>query len=153
MWTGSPSPRHLRREPPHLRLVETRAETPAEDALRVLARLVAREVVTELRAGDPPEMVDQAASGLGRRRHINWARRLIVAGDRRAVQIGRRYLLTREAVEEARRHYTDETRRPRSEDEEDDAALASELGLAPRTNKPTNKDPDSGLFPKPGRGH
>lgn len=115
----------------------------------MLARLVAHEVVAELRAGDVPDVLDQSQSGLGRRRHIAFARRLIAAGDGRAAHLGRRYLLTREAIEQAREHYTRRAKRPRAQD--DDAALARELGLAPRTITASNDSPDSGAFPKPGK--
>lgn len=100
------------------------------EALRLLARLVAREVVAELRAGDVPGMVDQSRSGLGRRRHIAYARRLLAAGDTRAVQLGRRYLLARDAIEEARAHYSGQATKRRATLQEDDAALAAELGLS-----------------------
>lgn len=69
-----------------------------EEALRVLAREIAREVVSELRAGEL-DMVDQAASPLGRRRHIAAVRARVASGSPGAAIIGRRYLLAREAIE------------------------------------------------------
>lgn len=69
-----------------------------EEAIRVLAREIAREVVSELRAGEL-DMVDQAASPLGRRRHIAAVRSRVASGATGAAIIGRRYLLTREAIE------------------------------------------------------
>lgn len=72
----------------------------ALDALaRVLAPAIAREVVAQLRAGEAPGMLDQSASPLGRRRHIAAARRRVAAGEAGAAIVGRRHLLTREAVE------------------------------------------------------
>lgn len=75
----------------------------AEDALQALARLiapiVAREVVRELRAGDHDGMVDQVASPLGRRRHCAAVRRRVQRGEAGAAIVGRRHLLSREALE------------------------------------------------------
>lgn len=69
-----------------------------EEALRVLAREIAREVVSELRAGEL-DMIDQSASPLGRRRHIAAVRARVASGAPGAAIIGRRYLLSREAIE------------------------------------------------------
>lgn len=104
-------------------------------ALDVLADAIAARVVDRLRAGELPGMVDQAQSGLGRRRHIAFARRLIAAGDARAVQLGRRFLLDTSAVTEARAHYsTKASKRRRADDCSGDDQLAAELGL---TRRPT----------------
>ena len=70
-----------------------------ERLLGELAREIAKAVVAELRAGDAPGMLDQSASPLGRRRHIALARELIAANSSEAARIGRRYLVTRTAVE------------------------------------------------------
>jgi hypothetical protein len=69
-----------------------------EEAIRVLAREIAREVVSELRAGEL-DMIDQSASPLGRRRHIAAVRARVSSGAPGGAIIGRRYLLSREAIE------------------------------------------------------
>ncbi len=66
---------------------------------RILAPLVAREVVRELRAAEQPGFVDQSKTTIGRRRHIELARKLIAEGSSDAAQIGRRYLVRRERIE------------------------------------------------------
>jgi hypothetical protein len=73
--------------------------SPLELILSELAREVARAVVAELRAGETPGMIDQSASPLGRRRHIQAVRRRVAAGEAGAVVVGRRHLLSREAVD------------------------------------------------------
>lgn len=70
-----------------------------DELLRTFAAEVARAVVAELRAGDAPGMVDQSASPLGRRRHIAAVRKRVNAGEPGAAIVGRRHLLSREAVE------------------------------------------------------
>lgn len=76
------------------------AEREALEALaRIAAPYIAREVVAMLRAGELPGMVDQAASPLGRRRHIAAVRRRVEAGDGGAAIVGRRYLLERAALD------------------------------------------------------
>lgn len=67
-------------------------------ALEVFARLIAREVVKLLRA-DQWTMIDQAHSPLGRRTHIAAVRRLVAAGSASAAIVGRRFLLSPEAIE------------------------------------------------------
>jgi hypothetical protein len=59
--------------------------------------LIAAAVVDKLRAGTVPGWIDQGASSLGRRRHIAAVRRRVQAGEGGAVQLGRRYLLGKEA--------------------------------------------------------
>jgi hypothetical protein len=71
-----------------------------EDVLEPLLRRLARYVAEELRAGATSGMVDQSASSLGRRRHIDATRRRIASGAPGAIQLGRRYLLAPEALEE-----------------------------------------------------
>lgn len=66
---------------------------------KALAPAIAAEVVAQLRAGETPGMVDQSTSPLGRRRHIAAVRRMVAAGDPGAAQVGRRYLLTTDAVQ------------------------------------------------------
>lgn len=70
-----------------------------DDLLRALAVEVARAVVTELRAGDVPSMVDQSASPLGRRRHIAAVRKRVNASEPGAAIVGRRHLLSRGALD------------------------------------------------------
>jgi hypothetical protein len=65
---------------------------------RVLAPIVAREVVRELRSG-ASDMIDQGASPLGARRHAAAARRRRANGEGGAAHVGRRWLLTREAIQ------------------------------------------------------
>jgi hypothetical protein len=73
--------------------------TALESLFAELARAVAREVVAELRAGETPGMLDQAGSPLGRRRHIAAVRRRVAAGETGAAVVGRRHLLSREALD------------------------------------------------------
>jgi len=72
----------------------------ALDALaQALAPHLAREVVALLRTGETPGMVDQTASPLGRRRHINAVRKRVAEGAPGAAIVGRRFLLAREHVD------------------------------------------------------
>jgi hypothetical protein len=66
-------------------------------ALNAFAELVARHVVRELRAG-ANEMVAQAGSPLGPRRHAAAVRRRVANGEGGAVVAGRRLLLTKEVL-------------------------------------------------------
>jgi len=59
-----------------------------------LGKIIAREVVTELRGGQFADLVDQHASPLGARRHIKLCR----ANPDRCVQAGRRYLAPKDLV-------------------------------------------------------
>lgn len=83
--------------------------TALEEALRVLAREIAREVVRELRAGEL-DMIDQSASPLGRRRHLAAVRARVSAGAPGAAIVGRRYLLSREAVAQELEKVSDKRR-------------------------------------------
>ena len=65
----------------------------------VLAPAIARAVVAELRSGDAPGMLDQAASPLGRRRHMAACRARVAAGLDGAAIVGRRHLLSRDALD------------------------------------------------------
>lgn len=81
------------------------------DLARVL-RVAAAEcerIESEQRA-ERRDWIDQARSPLGRRRHIAAARRLIATGDARACQVGRRYLLAPEALDETLRGVASEPR-------------------------------------------
>lgn len=84
------------------------APSPTEvaSALRVLAAWVESQA-TNANAGAPRvEWIDQKASPLGRRRHINAVRRLVAEGADGARIIGRKYLLTAEALEAELSHVT-----------------------------------------------
>jgi hypothetical protein len=64
-----------------------------------IAQRVAAIVVTRLREGEPG-MIDQSASPLGARRHCAAAKRRMARGEPGAAKVGRRYLLSREALRE-----------------------------------------------------
>ena len=76
----------------------TNDSTKLLEALDVLGKLIAHHVVAELRAGDVG-MVDQTVSPLGARRHCAACRRRVAAGDGTAAIVGRRHLMTSEAVQ------------------------------------------------------
>jgi hypothetical protein len=61
-------------------------------------RIVAR-VVEQLRGGTPG-MIDQAASPLGSRRHCSAVKRRVARGEAGAAVVGRRHLLSPEALGE-----------------------------------------------------
>lgn len=65
--------------------------------LETIADLVAAKVVRLLRDGDVG-MVDQHGSPLGNRRHISAVRRRLASGEGGAAKVGRRYLLSTEAL-------------------------------------------------------
>jgi hypothetical protein len=97
-----------------------------ETLAKALAPALARAIVAELRDGDG--MVEQGASPLGARRHRAAVRRRVAAGEGGAAVIGRRHLLSREALTEelervTRRPVKDQGAPPSAE------SLASELGL------------------------
>jgi len=95
-----------------------------EALLAALADAVAERVVDRLRAGEQAGHIDQAASSLGRRRHIAAVRRRLQSGAGGAVQVGRRYLLSDAAhAEEVARASTAPGKRSRR------AELMDELGL------------------------
>jgi hypothetical protein len=66
---------------------------------RVLAPFVAKEVVRELRGADG-EMIGQAGSPIGPRRHAAAVRKRVANSQGGAVIAGRRLLLSREALEQ-----------------------------------------------------
>lgn len=74
-------------------------QIPSE-LLDAIADAIAQRVVDKLRSGEFG-LVDQTASPLGSRRHCALARRLVNAGDPRAAKVGRRWLISREAISEA----------------------------------------------------
>ncbi|HEY6056197.1 MAG TPA: hypothetical protein VIU86_19865 [Gaiellaceae bacterium] len=71
----------------------------AEDLLQELALRIGRVVVAELRGIDQ-NMVEQSGSPLGRNRHVAAVKRRLAQGKGGAHIVGRRHLLTREALQE-----------------------------------------------------
>lgn len=70
-----------------------------DDVLATLAKLVAAEVVRELRSG-PADLVPQGASPLGKRRHCAAVRSRVAKGDTGGSIVGRLHYLTPEALRE-----------------------------------------------------
>lgn len=70
-----------------------------DDVLATFARLVAQEVLRELRNG-PSDLVSQAASPLGKRRHCAAVRARVVRGDAGGCVVGRTHYLTPEALKQ-----------------------------------------------------
>ena len=95
--------------------------------LEELADEVARRVLDGLRAGRHPSQVDQHASPLGPRRHCAAVRRRLAAGLAGGTILGRRLLLTPEAVEEELA--SSRVKRPAPDAESDVRDLAKEMGL------------------------
>jgi hypothetical protein len=90
--------------------------------LEKMADRIAQLVVDRLRTNDFG-MIDQHQSPLGPRRHVAFVRR---GGG---VQIGRRYLATKEAIEQHARELS-ERQRPKKQSVGDaERALAKELGI------------------------
>jgi len=76
------------------------ASTEALDALLVaLAERVAALVAERLLAGQPG-LIDQASSPLGRRRHCTAVKRRLASGAGGAARVGRRHLLSPDALAE-----------------------------------------------------
>ena len=71
----------------------------ADELLGALAKLVAAEVVRELRSG-PADLVSQAVSPLGKRRHCAAVRARVARGDAGASIVGRLHYLTPAALAE-----------------------------------------------------
>lgn len=69
------------------------------EAIEPLLNALADKIVARLAAGTRPDMLDQAGSPLGRRRHIAAVRARVARGDAGAAIVGRRYLLTRDVLE------------------------------------------------------
>jgi hypothetical protein len=109
-----------------------------ESVLATFAALVAREVVRELKAG-PSDLVPQATSPLGKRRHCAAVRARVARGDSSACIVGRTHYLTPEALREEltrckapkRKAPKAKTARPAPRDEL--AALREELGVQRRS--------------------
>lgn len=101
-------------------------------ALLILARAIApelaRAVVAELRSGEAPGWIDQARSPLGPRRHRSAVQRRLGRGEPGASLVGRRHLLSPEAVAEELARITKAKRpvlAPQSVEQ-----IATELGLS-----------------------
>ena len=93
----------------------------ATGLLDQLARLIARHVVDELRAGSSPDWVDQASSPLGARKHCAAIR----SGKLPGARVGRRWLARREDVD---RYLTEpRPRKPRKASAVDE--LAAQIGI------------------------
>lgn len=93
-----------------------------EDLETIVARAVRRALTDTAEAG----MVTQSGSPLGSRRHCNAVKRRIAAGLPGAAKVGRRYLLSQDALaEELSRTSAATAHRP----ENPGAKLRSELGL------------------------
>jgi len=90
-----------------------------------LLAALAQGVAAELRAGDL-SMIDQSASPLGPRRHRAAVRRRIQRGEGGASVIGRRHLLTKDALDAELAAITGAPK-PKSAKR---AELLAELGLA-----------------------
>lgn len=102
--------------------MENHYQIATDILLERICERVAELVVDKLRAGDF-EMIDQASSPLGRRRHIAFVR----GGG--GIQIGRRYLATKEAVDKHVKNVWENQRKKRQNDEEQLDSLAKEIGL------------------------
>ena len=70
-----------------------------ENVLATFARLVAQEVVRELRSG-PSDLFSQANSPLGKRRHCAAVRDRVARGDAGGCIVGRVYYLAPVALQE-----------------------------------------------------
>lgn len=71
-----------------------------EALLDEFAERVAAKVTERLSYGSLPGAIEQARSPLGRRRHISAVRRRVAAGQPGAAIVGRRHLLSSEALSE-----------------------------------------------------
>jgi hypothetical protein len=103
--------------------------------LETLATLVAREVVRELRSG-PSDLVSQASSPLGKRRHCAAVRARLARGDSSACVVGRTHYLTPQALRDelAGCKAPKRTTVPLRQGPPDElAALRQELGLERRS--------------------
>jgi len=96
--------------------------------LAPFAEQVATILADRLRAGTDPDWFDQHRSPEGNRRHCAIVRRRIAEGRPGAAIVGRRHLLSREALEEelALAH---KTKKPKLDPDADVRDLAGELGL------------------------
>ncbi len=101
--------------------------SPPENAIIEVIRSIVRDELARQR--ESLELVDQAASPLGRRRHVRVARRLLEESDPRAGRAGKRYFLTRAAIEEELRRLGREQLAEVEAADEDRADLLAELGI------------------------
>jgi len=74
------------------------APAPFESLLEPVLEALADKIVARLAAGTRADMQDQVGSPLGRRRHIGACRQRVARGDAGAAVVGRRHLLSREAL-------------------------------------------------------
>jgi hypothetical protein len=93
-----------------------------------LEAIVARAVRRALTSAADDGMVNQSGSPLGSRRHCNAVKRRLAVGAAGAAHVGRKYLLTQEALAEELSRITSTTaHRPASDDP--GAKLRRDLGL------------------------
>lgn len=95
-------------------------------ALDVFAARIADGVLQRLTTAQVIDWIDQARSPLGPRRHRTAVLRRLGRGEPGAVLVGRRHLLSKEAMNEELARLTTKGPKPRAESVE---ALADELGL------------------------
>ena len=113
---------------------EGAARVALETFARVLAPLVAQEVVRALRSG-PSDLVSQAASPLGKRRHCAAVRLRVARGDGSACIVGRLHYLTPQALHEelaacaAPKRQSLHGKTSKVAPRDDLAALRAELGI------------------------
>ena len=114
--------------------------TTLEDVLRAFARLVAAEVVRELRSG-PSDLVSQSASPLGKRRHCAAVRERVARGDAGGCIVGRVFYLSPAALrEELAKGKAPKRRAPAAKavaaaPRDELAALRAELGIETGTGR------------------
>ena len=92
-------------------------------SLRVLVRQIVDEALDE--RGLNSEWLDQSNSLVGARQHINAVKALIESGDRRAVKVGRKYLVERSALLEKLREEVEpqKSQAPETDPQDADAFL------------------------------
>lgn len=72
----------------------------AAQAHRTLAAFYEAQAAAQRPAQSAPQWIPQTRSPLGNRRHIAAVRRRLAAGEPGATQVGRKYLLTRDAMDQ-----------------------------------------------------
>ncbi len=105
------------------------ARAALEGLVAVLVPLLAPALARELATCNAPGMLDQSASPLGRRRHIALARKLIAASSADAAQVGRRYLVRREAIEAHAADLSNRAPKARSAPLDELASVRAKYGL------------------------
>lgn len=109
-----------------------------DGVLETLARLVAQEVIRELRSG-PSDLVSQATSPLGKRRHCAAVRARVARGDSSGCVVGRTHYLTPDALREelarskAPKRKAAKARASQATPHDELADLREELGLQRRS--------------------